>query len=306
MGKLSWSYDSSLNCDVAFFHGLRIRAVQDDNPSNPFEEGGEYPTVVHGDYRRGVLTTYDKLPGCGISTPLERFTAEQLVFNQKELERLTQADRDELHWYIRDQRFFPVSAIVVEAETDIPKWITDADALDGWLSEAFMQGDINHDLDRLVEFYKLLDIPAYTTTVHGYCQGDWAELLVALTPEAAVRYGDRADVWAKWRAEAEARQWDSAKAKTDWVHAQVSEEICRPTTELYANWAFGDVYGYVIDMRIDGPTPEDNPDEWTEGVESCWGFYGRDHRESGLEEAAIDAAEGYLRHLGRLPAGESA
>ena len=305
MGKLSWSYDSSLNCDVAYFHGLRIRAVQDDNPSNPFEEGDEYPTVVRVDYRRSVLTTYDKLSGCGISTPLDRFTAEQLVFSQKEIERIVSADRDDLHWYIRDQRFFPSSA-TEEEETVVPKWITDAGALESWFDNAIMQGDINHDFARLVELYKLLDIPAYTTTVRGYCQGDWAELMVVFTPEAAARYGDRADVWAKWRAEAETRQWGSAKAKTDWVYAQVSEEICKPTTELYASWAFGDVYGYVIDMRIDGPTPDDNPDEWTEGVESCWGFYGRDRRESGLEEAAIDAAEALLKHLGRLPAEEAA
>lgn len=303
MGKLSWGYDPSLNCDVAYFHGLRIRAVQDDNPSNPFEEGDEYPTVVRSD-QRYAPTVYDNLLGCAVRHPLERFTAEQLVFNQKELERLTRADRDELHWYLDSWRgSWPTSET---DEEDLPKWVTDAGALEGWFSSAFMQRDMNHDFARLVELYKLLDIPAYTATVRGYCQGDWAELLVVYTPEAAARYGDRADVWTKWRAEAETRQWDNSKAKTDWVHAQVSEEICRPTIELYASWAFGDVYGYVIDMRIDAPTPEDNPDEWTEGVESCWGFYGRDHRESGLGEAAIDVAEGYLRHLGRLPAEEAA
>ena len=99
--------------------------------------------------------------------------------------------------------------------------------------------------------YRIAGIEALATARHGYCQGDRAELLIVATPE-----------WAKLTGaprETHARQLEAA-------------------ADLWAAWAYGDVYGYVI-MRPDGE----------ESGVSGWGFYGNDYEKSGLMEAARDA-----------------
>ena len=50
--------------------------------------------------------------------------------------------------------------------------------------------------------------------------------------------------------------------------------------KLWAAWAWGDVYGYNI--------PEIG--------ESCWGYYGDDHKESGLIEGAEDQINWYIEN----------
>ncbi len=54
---------------------------------------------------------------------------------------------------------------------------------------------------------------------------------------------------------------------------------CEYAGKLWGFWAWGDCYGYVIDGD-DG--------------DSCWGYYGDDHAESGLEEAAMRAVDGII------------
>lgn len=54
--------------------------------------------------------------------------------------------------------------------------------------------------------------------------------------------------------------------------AKISDRQLESERTLYENWAFGNTYGYEI---------EDFKD-------SCWGFYGEDHQESGLKDCAMD------------------
>lgn len=76
--------------------------------------------------------------------------------------------------------------------------------------------------------------PCLEHTSTGYSQGDYSELLFVWTPEAAATCGIPLD--------RQTRDLDSA-------------------ARLYDCWAWGDVYGFVIETR--------------EGdhVDSCWGFY---------------------------------
>ena len=99
--------------------------------------------------------------------------------------------------------------------------------------------------------YRIAGIEALATARHGYCQGDRAELLIVATPE-----------WAKLTGAPRETHADHLKAAAD----------------LWAAWAYGDVYGYVI-VRPDGE----------ESGVSCWGFYGNDFEKSGLLEAVRDA-----------------
>lgn len=94
----------------------------------------------------------------------------------------------------------------------------------------------------------------------GYRQGDYADLLIVATPEAIEEFGC-----------------------TD----PVTVEDLQSQAKLYGAWAWGDVYGYIVErVFVD---PEDDEVYVTEELDSCWGFYGSDFDWSGLEEAAMSA-----------------
>ncbi len=59
-----------------------------------------------------------------------------------------------------------------------------------------------------------------------------------------------------------------------------TDEYLSSACKLYGDWAFGDVYGYRIE----------------ELEESCYGFYGIDHVESGLLEYAKNAIDSHISY----------
>lgn len=87
---------------------------------------------------------------------------------------------------------------------------------------------------------------------HGYSQSCWAEILVVATPEWCAKIG---------------------------CTEPPSQKSLEATADLYAAWAYGDTFGYVIE------------DPEGEEIDSCWGFYGSDHEASGLSEQARDAID---------------
>lgn len=246
--KLDWNYDQTLNCEVAYLRGYRIRAEQDTCASNPFEDqDGNWPIMVYYDR---TLTDYDKVKGVSTDAPLYRFTDVQLVFDQKAIGSILDVSRADFDSYL---------ALTDDCDTcEAPKWITDVDMLRQAFDDAL---DNVYKSDRLGTYkllYDLLGIPAYLTTSRGYSQGDWAEVLVVATPEAQAEFGCK----------------------------EVTEKDLEATADLYGAWAWGDVYGYIVEKPV---FDEDGEiEEWEEVPDgSCWGYYGNDHDESGLEEQAL-------------------
>jgi hypothetical protein len=108
---------------------------------------------------------------------------------------------------------------------------------------------------------------ALDTSTSGYSQRDYADLLLVATPE-----------------------W----LETTGIKPEHALKQLEASAELYGDWCWGNVYGYTIT----GPDDEETND-------SCWGFYGDDHRTSGLLEYAEDAVDCEIRrrrkqHLARL------
>jgi hypothetical protein len=102
----------------------------------------------------------------------------------------------------------------------------------------------------------LAGIPFYSGISNGYSQGHSARVFIAATSEWAKLVGAPADTL---------------------------ERQCKGAFDLWAAWAWGDVYGVAEITRPDGEEIEDG---------SCWGFYGADHDASGLMEhckAAVEA-----------------
>lgn len=130
------------------------------------------------------------------------------------------------------------------------------DPLDRALAQALDEEYCDHSasdkLELLERVYGWLGITAVLGSTTGYCQGDYAKVLAVATPEWIEKVGAPAD---------------SLKRQ------------CEYAIKLYGYWAWGDVYGYVIDSNGD----------------SCWEFYGDDHEESGLLEHAQNAIDCLLQ-----------
>jgi hypothetical protein len=104
--------------------------------------------------------------------------------------------------------------------------------------------------DLLESLCKLAGVPCYNGQSNGYSQGHSALVLAFATPAWAEKVG---------------------------APPETHERQCKDAFDLYSAWAWGDVFGV---SSIEDPEGED-----IEGG-SCWGFYGRDHKQSGLLEHA--------------------
>lgn len=252
--KLNWVYDDQSAEYRAEHNGYRIRAVRDDDARNPFTDGDcNWPIVVRsGDRHSRDFTCYvDGVETKGIECPIERFNDALILHAQ--------------HMIARELGFKDMLACMTSADSDEPvKHCRDADAARG----AFLAGweDVadSQKMDIMVALLKMCEIKALSTTVTGYCQGDWADVLVIAAPEAIEKFGC----------------------------TEVSDADLQATADLYGSWAWGDVYGYIVEREVPDPDPEADEyreREWEEIEDgSCWGFYGSDFDKSGLEDAALE------------------
>lgn len=106
-----------------------------------------------------------------------------------------------------------------------------------------------HDyLDALASLWKMRGVTTLRTTANGYTQGSWAELLLVYTDKHATACGGNPTA---------AEKLESLKADAN----------------LWRQWAWGDVWGYVV--------TDPNGDE----IDSCWGFFGDYDDEHMINEA---------------------
>lgn len=239
--KLDWEYDTTHGCQVAFHNGYMIKAEHDDSPSNPFEDhDGNWPIAVYAG-RHGKWM-YPKGNGL-LSDPIGAFNDGQLVHDQIAIATalgttIAQLCIDHLSW-------------------DPRKYIRDADMLREAFEAEWQSFEGSKQLEVAAELWNLAGVPALCGQTTGYCQGDWAQVLVVATPEKVKEFGC-----------------------TD-----IKPEDLRSTIDLYGHWAWGDVYGYTIWAPVYDEDGE--VEDWEQLDGSCWGYYGADHDESGLEEAAL-------------------
>lgn len=260
--KLSWEYDDHSGEYHAFHNGHRIRAVLDQSPSNPFEDGDcNWPIIVRDPDSRGyrsAFITYEfgvKSQG-KVGADLSFFDRAQLVHDQHAILKA-------LGWTGSSE--LPTAAMVRAFETYLTEdpvgYCTDPDVLTDLLEQVFDDNSDSEKLEQLTQLYALAGIPAVCTTVTGHSQGDQAEVLAIATPEAQKKFG---------------------------CTTPPKAEDLKSTAELYGHWAYGDVYGYIVEKIEPGEDEDDEPEYVEIADGSCWGYYGSDHHESGLEEAALE------------------
>jgi hypothetical protein len=106
--------------------------------------------------------------------------------------------------------------------------------------------------DRMEAVARLAGISCHSTQSNGYSQGDCALVFVAALPQWVEKVGAAPETLA---------------------------DQCKAACDLWGAWAWGDVFGFVLN------------DPKGEEVDSCWGYYGTDHRKSGLLETAEESAK---------------
>lgn len=140
---------------------------------------------------------------------------------------------------------------IEEAENKEEKIDILNDAIYNFLDESF---------SNKVKFCEEFNIVHYYGSSTGYSQGDWADVLIVPTPENAKYLGYKLE--------------------------KITPQDLEGTFKLFGYWAWGDVYGYVLEelrtfKKVYDTGEECNDEEWEE-IDSCWGFYGRDPEANGM------------------------
>ncbi len=251
MSKLSWDYSGDEQ--RAEYRGFTIRAINDTDCSDPIADRDGHWPMIKGGNRDCNEMIYDGASGVPVAAPLDRFTDEQLVHDQKAI-----AD------------ILPYADIFAETGK---KWCTDAYELRRLFEDDIGNVDNSHKLATFEALYGLLGIACLNTTARGYCQGDWADLLIVATPEAI------------------------KELRPDVTPDELAKDM-QQQADLWEAWAFGNVWGYVIGK----PELDEDGDETGDFEEiedgSCWGFYG-DPSESGLEETAIAEIDAHIAYAAK-------
>jgi hypothetical protein len=119
-------------------------------------------------------------------------------------------------------------------------------------------------LEALETLYNLAGIPALLGTVHGCSQRDYAEALAVATPEFQKACGNESGYWN-------------------------NPENLKPSIQLFEDWCFGNVYGYVVE----------DPDGET--INSLWGMYPNTEDQGSYDgyvlREARDVADSHLERV---------
>lgn len=165
------------------------------------------------------------------------------------------------------------------SEIEMP-WDVSADGLnpEGWRDairdclpdSPTSWGEAIEYLDKCETLCGLAGIECLNEQSNGYSQGDCARVFLAAMP--------------------------------DWIKETGNSVECIPGSlvsdlRVWSAWAWGDVYGIASITRPDGSEVEDV---------STWGFYGDDHKQSGLLESAEDSVAWDTGNLAKEAAAQAA
>jgi len=243
------------------YKGFQIRAHRDDDSSgmNPADMDDSFPPCVkyYLDRHHGKVEAFGFNDGfdwdeiCRLIEPKHCRSRDQRVRLCELLDKPYQEFLDDGHRYYSGRNTVDVFI----------NWFTDQrrEMPYGWR-------DAIEYFDALEELCKIVGLPVYNTKSNGHNQGDCV-LIMAVATE-------------KWQ------EFCGFDRKTHDVIADLKGNV-----ESFCSWAWGDVYGWTIHRPVE-KVDEDDDDEWEDdSVESCWGYYGDDHDESGLWQAAMQMVD---------------
>lgn len=243
MIKLQFEDDGSGSTLVAAAPGgFTVRIEREDYPSNPFSDWDCEPDLAVLSFGYGGSSDITEHGAGAPLNPFRYVTDSLLRRHMRAIAAAVDIDPADLDKEARDNA--GRGDCLTSHKRDI-------------LVGAFDDLGNSDRLEAAAAIFNAIGIEALCTSSRGYCQRDYAELLVVATPEWAKDVGAPRDT--------HARQLEAA-------------------AKLYGYWAWGDVYFYTIE------SPEG------EHVDSCSGFYtddpaGAGFAESGMAEHVIPALE---------------
>lgn len=257
MCKLDFEWHDSRNGGEyrAEAGGFIVKAIRDEPAESPWEAwDGQPPLIVY--YDRSLDEKGD------VPNPLADVSDSWIARHWRALCKIFDQSPDSA----REYKLHYGYERIADAKRDL---------LDEWLDDirpSRYSGHAGDYMTALGELCELRGWPSLSTSSHGYCQGDYAELLLIFSPAYAKAIG------ATWPR--------SAKAKAE------ARERLKSDAKLWGAWARGDVYGFVIESADGTELPGDC-------LDSCFGFYGDDFAWSGLAEAAAESLS-YIRKERRV------
>lgn len=232
------------------YRGYIINIHQDTGPSNPWED-------------------WDCLPPIIVQTPTYGYTRDQRGYGDTPFPVLSKAQISQHAKALCEQT--GTSSLLNLITEHNPYGRTEYSASEaveavndalGRYKECLSQADLLPFLQKMNEW---AGIQSLQTTVTGYSQGAWADILITITPEFLKEAGFPPG------------------------HKFTEDEI-QSYADLYAAWAYGDVYSYITE------------DQAGEEIDSCGGFYGSDHEKSGLVESATSEINYYIAYKQKVKA----
>lgn len=181
------------------YKGHDINIYYDELAENPFTAfDGEPDLIAYFD--RGSTVHGDISPDY-----LPALTREQIKANIKTILELTECKS--------------LLDLISEYAYNGHDYINTADAVNDSLQECYSQQYESDKLSFLSEVLTMAGIVNLKTTVTGYAQGQWADLLIVASDSFKQRTGATID----------------------------KPEQLQSSADLYQSWAFGDCYGYQVE-----------------------------------------------------------
>jgi hypothetical protein len=266
MERLSFDYDDKANESRAEYRGLVIRAIQDSDCSNPWQDSdgmapllwtsGEGWNDESGAYDiESVLGSTRYFSDYQLGRKWRQLCSAIGVDDPAALEAELKAERKEYGGRLADYRRDKLESILSELKPAGRSWGAACDYIDA--------------LERL---WRLAGVVALDFQRNGYSQGDTVRGLLVAHPD-----------------------WLKAMGITAGHDMQADLES---QADVFGAWVFGDCFGYVIEQAdADG-----DPDGET--LDSCWGFIGDDFAKSGLADAAKESADSILASAAKRKAAK--
>jgi len=222
-----------------------LAIYNDGPPSNPFEDWDTEPPLMYSSGRRNNVTHY----GTESIIPelLDLITPRRLVLNRKAL--LESIESDEEYLSIHNHGY-----------------VTLAENLRAEIKSS------SESLDLVEALARIAKVPYLRYDSRGYSQGDYADVLIILTPE-----------------------W----FKKVWANPKDEKEILDGTKKLFDAWAWWDVYGFTLIEHRPLYTEDNVLSIITDDdvLESCWGFYGEDSIEEDIPSNLPEFARPHVKNL---------
>ena len=224
----------------------------DESPSNPFEDDDGNPPLLYRSLNHYQSETTHYGTENLAQALLDTISDHKLVRLWKQIDTINPNILD----------------LIDFTENKKPYNYTKAE----YMREQILHGNELTELESLQLICDLTKTPHLSALSRSYSQGDYADVLIVLSPEYIER---------------------------SWIIPKNYNDILTSTKTLFDAYIWWDMYGFTLTehkplFQSDGTLSDMIDDDI---IDSCWWFYGDDHETNGILDTLPDFAKPYLNTL---------